>query len=66
MKKLISLFLVAVLALSLAAIPNVLAEDYEFTIVVQRHALDKSDGYATKPGALLAEKNTGIKIYYDE
>lgn len=30
MKKLVSLFLAAVLALSLAAIPNVLAEDYDF------------------------------------
>lgn len=38
MKKLVSLFLAAVLALSLAAIPNVLAEDYDFQIAVKRHA----------------------------
>ena len=64
MKKLVSLFLVAVLALSLAAIPNVLAEDYDFQIAVKRHAMDKSDGYGTKPGAILAEQNTGLKIDY--
>ena len=66
MKKLVSLFLAAVLALSLAAIPNVLAEDYDFQIAVKRHAMDKSDGYGTKPGAILAEQNTGLKIDYYE
>ena len=66
MKKLVSLFLAAVLALSLAAIPNVLAEDYDFQIVVKRHAMDKSDSYGAKPGAILAEQNTGLKIDYYE
>ena len=66
MKKLVSLFLAAVLALSLAAVPNVLAEDYDFQIVVQRSPFDKSEGYGTKLGAVEAEKKTGIKIEYYE
>lgn len=66
MKRFLSLVLAAALILSLAAIPGALAEDYDYRIVVQRHALDKSEGYGTKIGAIEAEKRTGLKINYEE
>ena len=56
MKKFLSLFLAALMLLSLFAFPAA-AEEYDYKIVVQRHALDKDDSFATKPGAILAEQN---------
>lgn len=65
MKKFLSLFLAAMMALSLFAFPAA-AEEYDFKIVAERHALDKSEGYATKLGAIEAEKATGVKIEWYE
>lgn len=66
MKKFLSCLLAAVMLLSLAAIPGTLAEEYDYKIVVCRHALDKSEGYGSKLGAINAEKTTGLKIEYYE
>ena len=66
MKKFLSCLLAAMMLLGMVAISGAGADDYDFKIVVQRHALDKSDGYATKLGAIEAEKNTGLKIDYYE
>lgn len=66
MKKFLSCLLAAMMLLGMLAITGASADDYDFKIVVQRHALDKSDGYATKLGAIEAEKNTGLKIDYYE
>lgn len=65
MKKLLSCFIALILVLGLTALPA-LAEDAEFTIVVGRNPYDKSDGYMTKFAPQLAEKNTGVKIDFQE
>ena len=66
MKKFLSLVLAAIMLLSIAAIPGALADEYDYKIVVQRHALDKEEEFDTKPGAIMAEQRTGLKIDYYE
>lgn len=66
MKKFLSCFLAVTLLLSFAAISGASAAEYDYKIVVQRHTLDKSDGYGAKVGAIEAEKRTGLKMEYYE
>ena len=61
MKKFLSLLLAVSLVLCALALPAMAASD-EITIVARQHALDKSDGIATKAGPMHAEETTGVKI----
>ena len=61
MKKFLSLILAVSLVLCALALPAMAASD-EITIVARQHALDKSDGIATKAGPMHAEETTGVKI----
>jgi ABC-type glycerol-3-phosphate transport system substrate-binding protein len=66
MKRFLSCFLALALLLSLTFIPALADDTPTFKVVVQKHALDKSDGTAAKAGPKHAEEATGIKIEYIE
>lgn len=66
MKRFLSCLVALVLMLGMLSMPAQAESKPTFTIAVPRHALDKSDGWATKAGPLHAEEVTGVHIEYYE
>lgn len=66
MKRFLSCALALVLLLGIGSLSAIAEEAPTFTIAVNRHALDKSDGWSTKAGPIHAEETTGIHIEYYE